>query len=151
MFPKLNLPEYEIKIKDDQIWDPLRKKHLKITPEEWVRQNFIQYLIQDKEYSAGRMVSEHTVVYNGMQKRCDIAIFNQEMSVDIIVECKAPDVNLTEDTFYQIAKYAHVLQAPILILTNGINHYCAFVDVSNNELRFLKKIPSQKELADMIN
>ena len=151
MLPKLNLPAYDLKIHNDEIWDPLRKKYLKITPEEWVRQNFIQYLIQDKEFSSGRMVSEHTVEYNGMKKRCDIAIFNQEMSVDVIVECKAPSVELTEDTFYQIAKYTRILQAPILILTNGINHYCAFVDVANNEMKFLKKIPSQQELQELIS
>ena len=138
-------------IQDDKIWDPLRKKYYKLTPEEWVRQNFIQYLILDKQYPTGRMVSEHTVDYNGMKKRCDIAIYNDELDVDMIVECKAPDVALTEDTFYQIAKYTNVLQATLLILTNGLQHYCAFMDRANKEMKFLKKIPSHEELREMIS
>ena len=150
VYPKLNLPEYEIRIEDDKIWDPLRKKYLKLTPEEWVRQHFIQYLIQDKQYPAGRIVSEHTVDYSGQKKRCDIAIYSEALDVDMIVECKAPKVELTEDTFYQVAKYTKVLQASLLILTNGIQHYCAFMDKQKKEIKFLKKIPSHDELREML-
>jgi hypothetical protein len=150
MFPQLNLPEVSIKMKGDQIWDALRKKYLLCTPEEWVRQNFIQYLIEYKNYPAGRMVSEYTIDYAGQKKRCDIALFNDKLGVDLIVECKAPKVNLTEDTFYQIAKYTSSLRAPVLILTNGLHHYCAFVDVQNNELRFLKEIPNKEELKELL-
>jgi hypothetical protein len=150
MYPTLNLPAAELRMKGDQIWDPLRKKMLKNTPEEWVRQNFIAFLTQELGYPAGRMVSEYKVEYNGMNKRCDIAVFNEKLKVDIIVECKAPHIALNEDTFYQIAKYTKVLQAPILILTNGLDHYCAFVDAKQNEMRYLKEIPNKEELKNLL-
>jgi hypothetical protein len=151
MHPALNLPEFELKIEGDKIWDPLRKKHLLCTAEEWVRQNFIQYLIQHKNYPEGRMVSEYTVEYNGMKKRCDIALFNENLGVDVIVECKAPSISLGEDTFYQIAKYTSTLQAPFLILTNGLAHYCAFINTHEKEMRFLKEIPTIKEMQELIS
>ncbi|UKN02880.1 type I restriction enzyme HsdR N-terminal domain-containing protein [Paracrocinitomix mangrovi] len=151
MYPPLNLPQFDLKLEGDKIWDVLRKKYLLCTPEEWVRQNFIQYLIQHKNYPQGRMVSEYTVDYNGLKKRCDIAIFNEELGVDVIVECKAPNVALTEDTFYQIAKYTSTLRAPILILTNGLEHYCGFVDLNKKELRFLKEIPDVAALKELLN
>lgn len=150
MYPALNLPEFDVKIDGDKIWDPLRKKYLLCTPEEWVRQHLIHYLIEHKKYPAGRTVSEHTVEYNGMQKRCDIAIFNESLGVDVIVECKAPHISLSEDTFYQIAKYAHTLKAPLLILSNGLDHYCAFIDRTSNEMRYLKEIPNAKELGGLL-
>lgn len=150
MLPKLNLPEYKLRIKDETIWDPLRKRYLKLTPEEWVRQNFIQYLIQHKLYPPGLMVSEHIVDYNGMKKRCDIAVYNTSKKVDMIVECKAPDIALTEDTFYQIAKYTNILQAPLLVLTNGIQHYCAHIDKAAGEIRFLTKIPDMSEMKKLL-
>ncbi|MBD3637648.1 MAG: type I restriction enzyme HsdR N-terminal domain-containing protein [Crocinitomicaceae bacterium] len=151
MYPNLNLPEFDLKIDGEKIWDVLRKKYVQLTPEEWVRQNFIQYLIQHKDYPAGRMVSEYTLDYNGMKKRCDVALFNQKLGVDVIVECKAPGVVLNEDTFYQIAKYTSTLEAPILILTNGIEHYCAFVDVAKGEMRFLKEIPDKEALGKLLS
>lgn len=146
MIPQLNLPAADLKLKDDQIWDQLRKKYLKLTPEEWVRQHFISYLISEKKYPAGRMVSEFKVVYNGMNKRCDIAIFDQYNQTEVIVECKAPHIKITEDTFYQIAKYAHVLKAPLLILTNGIEHYSALIDSKDGSVTYLETIPTQEEL-----
>ncbi|MEX1002744.1 MAG: type I restriction enzyme HsdR N-terminal domain-containing protein [Crocinitomicaceae bacterium] len=151
MYAALNLPEITVKMRGTEIWDPLRKKYYRCTPEEWVRQHFLLYLVQHKNYPMGRMVSEHTVNYNGMKKRCDLALFNEHLSVDLIVECKAPEVKITQDTFYQIAKYTSVLQAPFLVLTNGLEHYCAFVDVKNKALRFLKEIPDFKELNEMKN
>ena len=150
MYPELNLPENNVRLKDNKIWDRLRKKWYKSTPEEWVRQNFINYLIDVKSYPEGRLVSEHLVKYDGMNKRCDIALFNSDLKVDVIVECKAPKVDLTQDTFYQIARYNKVLLASLLILTNGLHHYCAFVDLKNKELKFLPEIPSFKELQKLL-
>ncbi|MCB9223469.1 MAG: type I restriction enzyme HsdR N-terminal domain-containing protein [Crocinitomicaceae bacterium] len=151
MYPPLNLPPANLKIQGTYIWDPLRKKYLKNTPEEWVRQHFIAYLLDHLNYPAGRMVSEYTVDYDGMKKRCDIAIFNSELKVDVIVECKAPHIELNEDTFYQIAKYSRVLQASLLILTNGMNHYCAFIDKKGNELKYLREIPTSEELIVLLS
>lgn len=146
MYSQLNLPTADIKLKGDKIWCRLRKKYFKSTPEEWVRQHFIHYLIDEKKYPEGRLISEHLVVYNGMNKRCDIALFNELLEVDLIVECKAPKVKLTEDTFFQAARYNKVLNASYLILTNGIEHYCAFIDTHENELKYLQDIPAYSEL-----
>ncbi|MEO9531295.1 MAG: type I restriction enzyme HsdR N-terminal domain-containing protein [Crocinitomicaceae bacterium] len=151
MYPKLNLPESEVRLKEDKIWDRLRKKWYKLTPEEWVRQHFINYLVDSKNFPEGRLVSEHLVKYNGMNKRCDIALFSDEMQVDVVVECKAPHIELTENTFYQVARYNKVLEASLLILTNGIAHYCAFVDLKNKELKFLAEIPEFKKLQELIS
>lgn len=149
MLPNLNLPVASIKLKGDKIWCRLRKKFYKNTPEEWVRQNFIHFLIDHKNFPEGRMVSEHLVIYNGMNKRCDIALFNDQLEVDVIVECKAPKIKITEDTFYQVARYNKVLNASFLILTNGHNHYCAFLDLKANEMRYLKEIPNYIDLEKM--
>lgn len=146
MLPRLNLPPYDINVKGDQVWDRLRKKYILNTPEEWVRQNFIHYLILEKGYPEGRMVSEYLVKYNGMNKRCDIAIFDPYMKAISIIECKAPKIKITEDTFYQIAKYAHVLEAPLLILTNGFDHYCALIDRKTGEMKYVPEIPRYTEL-----
>lgn len=150
MYPKLNLPSADIAITNGEIWDRLRKKRLKCTPEEWVRQHFIYYLIDQLGYPEGRMVSEHLVKYNGMNKRCDIALFAGSGNAEVIVECKAPKIKLTEDTFYQIAKYAHVLKAPLLILTNGMDHYCAIINMKEGKMRYLPEIPTYEELKKLI-
>jgi len=137
----LNLPAANLKLKDNQIWDRLRKKYVKLTPEEWVRQHFIAYMIDHLSYSEGLMASEFTVNYNNMKKRCDIVGFNNDLTPFFIVECKAPSVEITEDTFYQIAKYTSTLKAKMLILTNGMNHYCAKIDEKENRLIYLEGIP----------
>ncbi|MFT4599854.1 MAG: hypothetical protein ACI857_000021 [Arenicella sp.] len=151
MYQELNLPKSEVRLKEDKIWDRLRKKWYKSTPEEWVRQNFINYLIESKLFPEGRLVSEHLVKYNGMNKRCDIALFGKDLKVKVIVECKAPKVKLTQDTFYQIARYNKVLMASLLILTNGIQHYCAFIDLKNKEIKFLPEIPDFEELEKLLS
>lgn len=143
---ELNLPTANIQTKENQIWDRLRKKYINATPEEWVRQVFIAYLIDHLDFPEGRMVSEYKVVYNQMNKRCDIAVFDQHKNPQVIVECKAPHIKITEDTFYQIAKYAHVLKAHVLILTNGMEHYCALINPENGTVNYLKEIPHYNQL-----
>lgn len=137
----LNLPQADLKIKNAQVWDPLRKKYVPLTPEEWVRQHMIFYLTKHLGYPEGRMTSEYTVNYNGMKKRCDILFFTQDLKPNLVVECKAPDQKINENTFYQIARYASALKAKILILTNGIDHYCAEINLEKNALIYLEKIP----------
>jgi type I site-specific restriction endonuclease len=151
MQTQLNLPSYNLKTNETHIWDKLRKKFVLNTPEEWVRQNFIEYLISDKKYPQGRMVSEYLVKYNGMNKRCDIALFDETLKAQVIIECKAPKINLSESTFYQIAKYASVLKAPLLILTNGLEHYCAKIDNQTGEIKYLRQIPSFQELQQLLS
>jgi hypothetical protein len=150
MSEQLNLPKANIRIKSDQIWDRLRKKYVKHTPEEWVRQHFIYYLIDQLNFPEGRMISELKVVYNGMNKRCDIAVFDLEKNPQVIVECKASHIAITENTFYQIAKYAHTLKAQLLIMTNGKNHYCAKINVETGEISYLPEIPTYGDLVKLI-
>lgn len=150
MYPMLNLPKAQLKLKDDLIWDILRKKYVRNTPEEWVRQHYIHFLINDLSYPVGLMASEKLVKYNKMSKRCDIVAFSAQLDTLMIVECKAPKIKLTEDTFYQIAKYNFTLQAPLLILTNGLQHIVAHVDLKNKEIKFLENIPTFKENLEFI-
>ena len=147
MITKLNLPLVDVKLKDGKIWDRLRKKHLKTTPEEWVRQSFISYMIDHLGYPEGRMASEHLVKYNQMNKRCDIVVFDQNLKANVIVECKAPKIKITADTFYQIAKYTSVLKAKYLILTNVLDHYCAVIDEKTNQIHYLEEIPKYADIA----
>lgn len=148
---ELNLPKAQLKIKDKQVWDILRNKYVSLTPEEWVRQHFIHYLINDLGYSKGLMASEKLVKYNGLNKRCDIIFYSKNLSPLVIVECKATTVSLTEDTFYQIAKYNFTLNAPVLILTNGLHHIVAHINHKENKIEFLDKIPSLNEVNQLID
>ena len=144
-YPPLNLPKANLKFKNNQIWGVLRQKYVLHTPEEWVRQHFIHYLI-DLGYSKNLMASEQLVKYNNMSKRCDIVAFNNKNETLLIVECKAPHIKLTQDTFYQIAKYNSVLNAKYLVLTNGIHHIFAYVNQQKNEISFLENLPYFKDL-----
>lgn len=146
MHPALNLPPAKLKLKTNQVWDRLRKKYVLLTPEEWVRQHFIAYLIDHLGYPEGRMASEYTVDYNGMKKRCDVVAFDENLRPAVIVECKAVSIEISENTFYQIARYASTLKAKLLILTNGMNHYCAKIDVAENKLIYLETIPNYPEI-----
>ena len=124
------------------IFDVVRKKYLVLTPEEWVRQNFIHYLNQEKKYPLGLMGVEQMVKYNSLKTRADIVLYNKEGNPNIIVECKAPKVKITQDTFYQIAKYNLILKVDYLILTNGVKHYCCKMRYVDNNFVFLKEIPN---------
>ncbi|MFA7272921.1 MAG: type I restriction enzyme HsdR N-terminal domain-containing protein [Crocinitomicaceae bacterium] len=122
----LNLPRTVLKLtrsgQQIYVWCPLRKKKLVLTPEEWVRQHFIGYLINELAISPGKIVSEYSLSYNNMSRRADLVVIDSEGKPEIIVECKAPQIPLSDKTFFQIAQYKHTLSAKILILTNGIDH-----------------------------
>lgn len=119
---EIQYPKKDFKLKTENniqsIWDDVRKKWVKLTPEEWVRQNFIQYLLVVKNYPASLMAIEKGIELNGLKKRCDIVIF-KDRKPWMIVECKEPNVPLSQDTFMQIIRYNMVLQVPYLVLTNG--------------------------------
>lgn len=146
----LNLPTYSFKIKSDSdkefIFDDLRKKYLILTPEEWVRQNFVQFLIRERNYPAGRIVLEKSLKYNRLQKRCDILVFNSENNPAAMVECKAPEVKINAGVFDQIAVYNMTFKVRYLIVTNGIDHYCAEIDFLNAKVTFLDAIPEYEQL-----
>ena len=143
--PQLNLPIAALKTKlvegTTQVFDQVRKKYLVLTPEEWVRQYFIHYLNQEKNYPLGLMGVEQMVKYNGMQTRADIVLYTLKGKPNMIVECKAPNVKITQDAFNQIAKYNFKLQVPFLVVTNGIQHFCCQMDYEMNEIKFLEEIP----------
>ena len=144
--PQLNLPIAVLKTKlvegTTQVFDQVRKKYLVLTPEEWVRQHFIHYLNQEKNYPLGLMGVEQMVKYNGMQTRADIVLYTTEGKPNMIVECKAPNVKITQDAFNQIAKYNFKLKVKYLVLTNGIQHFCCQMDYETNGIKFLEEIPS---------
>lgn len=140
-YPNLNFPKFELKISDNKIWDIVRKKMVLLTPEEWVRQHTIHYLIHHLNYPLGLVAVEQTVNYNGMNKRADIVCYSNNMKPILIVECKAADISLKNETLFQIAKYTASLKASYLVLTNGVLHYSAKIDKSKNELIFLDTIP----------
>ena len=143
--PQLNLPIAALKTKlvegTTQVFDQVRKKYLVLTPEEWVRQHFIHYLNQEKNYPLGLMGMEKMVKYNGMQTRADIVLYTTDGKPNMIVECKAPNVKITQDAFNQIAKYNFKLQVPFLVVTNGIQHFCCQMNYENNSIKFVEEIP----------
>lgn len=146
----LNLPTYSFKIKSDgakqYIFDKLRKKYVVLSPEEWVRQNFTWFLIEERGYSPGRIVLEKSLKFNKLIKRCDILIYNQRLEPVVMVECKAPEVKINPGVFDQIAVYNLTFKVEYLIVTNGLNHYCARIDFQKEEVKFLKDIPSYNDI-----
>jgi hypothetical protein len=147
---ELNLPEYDFRIQEDDghlsIFDPIRKRYVALTPEEWVRQNFIQYLVNEKKLPAGLILLERNLILNKMKRRPDIVAHNRQGKAVLIVECKSPDVKITQDTFDQIVRYNSVLRVPYLIVTNGMVHYCCRMDYEQQTYVYLKDIPSFDEM-----
>ena len=143
--PQLNLPNGVLKTKlvggTTQVFDAVRKKYLVLTPEEWVRQHFIHYLNQEKKYPLGLMGVEQMVKYNEQSTRAYIVLYTSEGNPNMIVECKAPKVKITQDTFNQIAKYNFKLRVDFLVVTNGMQHFCCAMDYENNKITFLEDIP----------
>ena len=144
---KLNLPEYSFRFQKSekglQIFDSLRKKFLVLTPEEWVRQNFIEYLIQEKKYPASLIAIETGLKYNKLQKRSDITVHDRKGNVWMIIECKAPEIKLSQETFNQAATYniANKTKTKYLAITNGLKHYCCEMNYEQEKYTFLKDFP----------
>jgi len=113
-----------------------------LTPEEWVRQNFIQFLLQDKKYPKSLVAVEKQLTINNLVKRTDILIFDNKGLPNIIVECKASNVKITQDAFDQIARYNLKLKANYLIVTNGLQHYYCKMDHDKSVYQFLNEIPN---------
>lgn len=142
---KLNLPTYQFKLKNSQnkqlIFDIIRKKYVVLTPEEWVRQNLIQYLIHEKKYPISLIACEKQLLLNNVKKRFDILIFNAAGTPSVIIECKAPKIKISQQTFDQIAQYNMVLNAETLIVSNGLQHYSCEMNHEKKSYVFLKEIP----------
>lgn len=146
----LNLPTYSFKIKcldeKDYIFDIIRRDYFLLTPEEWVRQNFIQYLIHEKNYPVSLIRVEMFFKVNRLSKRGDIVLFDRKGEPLVLVECKSKKVNITQKTFDQIARYNIKFRVNYLIVTNGLKHYCCKMDYSNHSYSFMKEIPGYDEI-----
>jgi hypothetical protein len=145
---RLNLPDYPFKIKqsgrDTFIYDEIRKKFLVLTPEEWVRQHFVQYLIHQKKYPKTCIRVEGGLKLNSLQKRTDIVVFNLSGEMILMVECKAPHVKISQDTFDQIARYNLVHKTPLLAVSNGMQHFFSEIDFEERNYKFISELPSFK-------
>ena len=144
--PALNLPLYTPKMKEKDgkklIFDPLRQKYVVLTPEEWVRQRFINYLITVKGYPKELMGNEIALTLNGTSRRCDTVVYDKYLAPLMVIEYKAAQVNITQAVFDQIVRYNMVMQVNYLIVSNGRSHYCCEIDYSNKRYNFLADVPS---------
>lgn len=142
---KLNLPEFSFRTRNvegrNEIFDNIRKKYVVLTPEEWVRQNFVQYLICFKNVPATLVIIEKGLKLYKLHKRSDIVVFNRNANPLMVVECKAPDVKITQNAFDQVARYNIVLKVKFLVVTNGFEHYCCRIDHKKKKYHFLDDIP----------
>ncbi len=146
----LNLPEYPLKVKKNgsrlSVFDRLRKRYVALTPEEWVRQHFVEYLIEAKQFPAALMANEVSLTQNGIKRRCDTLVADREGKPLVIVEYKSPEIEITQQVFDQIVRYNMVLHARYLMVSNGMTHYCCQIDYENNAYNFLSEIPCYEEL-----
>ncbi|MDR2474072.1 MAG: type I restriction enzyme HsdR N-terminal domain-containing protein [Tannerella sp.] len=143
---QLNLPHFNAKIikKNGKtlIFDILRRKYVALTPEEFVRQHFINFLVVEKGFPAGRIANEISICLNNTSKRCDTVVYDRYMQPLVVIEYKAPDVPLTEEVFNQIMRYNCVLRVKWLIISNGISHYCFMIDYETIQYTFVNNIPN---------
>ena len=146
----LNLPQYSFRIQEKAgkklIFDGFRRRWVALTPEEWVRQNFAKYLTEEKHYPASLVAIERSLRMNQRDFRTDIVLFSKSGNPLVVVECKAPEVKISQQVFDQIARYNLDLRVSYLIVTNGLTHYCCRFDQSELSYTFLPEIPDYKEL-----
>jgi len=142
---QLNFPTYTFRFKNSEnklsIFDDIRKKFIVLTPEEWVRQHCVNFLMIEKKYPKSLINVEKELFINGRKKRYDIVVYNSDGTINILIECKAPKIPITQKTFDQIAQYNLTLKANLLMVTNGLDHYYCKMDYANERYRFLKEVP----------
>ncbi len=143
---KLNFPNYQFRFKNSEnkvsIFDEIRKKFIILTPEEWVRQNVVQYLLLEKKYPKSLINVEKVLKINGLTKRYDVVVFNNDGSINVLIECKSTDIKISQTVFDQIARYNMTLKANFLMVTNGLNHYICKIDFENEKYSFLESLPN---------
>lgn len=141
----LNFPSYNFRFKNSEnkvsIFDDIRKKFIILTPEEWVRQHTVQFLLHEKNYPKSYINVEKLIKVNNINKRYDAVVFHPNGELFLLIECKAPDVKITQQTFDQIARYNLKLKAQYLMVTNGLNHYFCEMDFDNEKYIFLDELP----------
>jgi hypothetical protein len=147
---QLNFKPISLPIKNNEnkkhIWDPFRKKWVLLTPEEWVRQHCLAFLVDEKVFPKTLINVEKQLIVDGVKKRYDIIVFSPQGKVLLLVECKAPNVIISQRTFDQIAQYNRAVQSHLLMVTNGINHYFCDMKQSNDHYHFIENLPSYKQL-----
>lgn len=150
MFTPLNLPKASLKLTKSEgkvfVWDVFRKTKLQLTPEEWVRQHFLHFLVNEKQIPIGLIATEYNIEVNKLKRRCDGVVFNRNSKPIAIIECKAPEIKLSEQTFYQIAQYNFKLRVDWLILTNGLETIVAMVNHEQKTLDYFKSVPDFEQL-----
>ena len=143
---KLNFQLYNFRFKNNEnkvsIFDEIRKKFIILTPEEWVRQHVVQFLLEEKKYPKSLINVEKVLKINGLRKRYDVVVFNSDGSIFILIECKAPEIKIAQATFDQLARYNMTMNAQFLMVTNGLNHYFCQMDYENEKYTFLENLPN---------
>jgi hypothetical protein len=147
---RLNLPSYETKFQEkggkQLIFDFLRRKYVALTPEEWVRQHFTHYLVEQKGYPRGLMANEMELRLGEKRLRCDTLLYNRNLQPQMIIEYKAPTIQLQQRVFDQITAYNMLLHVDYLVVSNGLQHYCCRMDYEHHSYAFLRDIPHYTEL-----
>lgn len=142
---KLNFKDYTFRFKNSEnkvaIFDDIRKKFILLTPEEWVRQHVVRYLVEDKKFPRSHVNVEKIIKINGLIKRYDVVVFKPDGSIFLLVECKAPGVQISQQVFDQIARYNMSLNAVHMMVTNGLNHYFCQMDHEQEKYLFLPDLP----------
>lgn len=147
---QLNLPAFEAKIREAggkaEIFDFLRRKFVALTPEEWVRQHFTHYLVEQRGYPKGLLANEMELRVGEKRLRCDTVLYNKALQPRMIIEYKAPHIQIQQKTFDQIVVYNLLLHADYLVVSNGLQHYCCQIDYEHRSYRFLTDIPDYSSL-----
>ena len=150
MLQPLQLPPYPFKIVDEggtlMLFDEIRKRHIIITPEEWVRQHFVQYLINQKGYPRALIKLEGSLKFHGKARRSDILVFNPKGERILLIECKAPSVKIDQRTFDQVARYNMVHKVTLLAVSNGLQHYYCRINFDEKNYQFIEELPDYAEL-----
>ena len=146
----INLPSFDISIAQRNgrptVFDPLRRRFVALTPEEWVRQHFVNYLVQHLHYPAGLMANEVELTVGDKHLRCDTLLYNKDMQPQMIIEYKAPHIALSQKVFDQITAYNLLLHVDYLVVSNGMEHLCCQMDYDNRRYVFLHDIPDYNQL-----
>lgn len=146
---QLNLPQYNFRIKTERdktlIFDVIRKKFVVLTPEEWVRQNFIEYLKNEKKFPESLMAVEKQISVNGLQRRFDLLVYTRNGQPLLIAEFKAPEVKITQEVFDQVVRYNMALRVEKVIVSNGLQHFACEIDYTKNSFSYLPEIPAFAE------
>lgn len=153
----LNLPPAKLKIFRSEndttlmVYDSLRNKNIILTPEEYVRQRFVYWLINHLGFPASHVANEVTLNLNSTKKRCDTLVYDSQGRPLVVIEYKAPYIKITKETFNQICRYNMVVQAPYIIASNGMAHYCCHINYENKSYSFLPQIPNYSDIDNSAN